>query len=132
MKPLLGTISVICLLVFISSCHGSHSEPDATKPTVSVLKPTTGDTINLNTDSVKILLTAEDNIDLHELNIKITNGSTTVLDESPVVHAQKIYTFAKIILPQNITGTTALTLTATATDHSENVGTKTVNFFVKK
>ena len=69
MKPLLSTISVICLLVFISSCH-SHTEVDATKPTVSVLKPSMGDTVNLNTDSVKILLTAADNIDLHEIGAR--------------------------------------------------------------
>lgn len=117
----------ILLSLAAVACH-KHDD-DNNNPVITIASPTTAASIS-GVVAIAGLVTDES---LHELTIKVTKDSdnSELFKATPEVHDLTSYTIAEVWTPSGIAAETAVTLTVTAADHSENIVTQTVKFTVK-
>ncbi len=118
--------SAFCLLM-VAACH-DHHEDDANAPVLTLENPIAGASLS---GEIHIHGKVTDE-SLHAMEIKLTRDSdgTELLKVTPEVHDKTEYSFDEHVTPM-VAIETAVTLTITATDHSDNTTTKTVKFTVK-
>jgi hypothetical protein len=118
--------AALCCLT-IAACH-KHDENDTNAPVVTIASPTEAASIQ---GEIHIEGTVTDE-SLHEMEIKLTKDSdgSELFKATPAVHDETSYTFHEHYTP-TVAAETAVTLTITVSDHSENTTTKTVKFTVK-
>lgn len=115
------------LAVSIIACH--KHEDDTNNPVVTITAPTVNASI---TGDVVIAGVVTDE-SLHAMTIKVTKDSdnSELFSAAPEIHDLTSYTIAEVWTPNGITAETAVTLTVTASDHSDHAVTTTVKFTVK-
>lgn len=102
----------VCLGISLLLVQGCKKDNAA--PVIELLNPFNGQDIS-TTDSILISGTLSDDVDLHELDIIVTNlNGDTVYYNSPYVHGLKTHKFNVLFAPQD-TGT--YVVTATIYDH---------------
>ena len=118
--------SVFCLLT-MAACHDHHAD-DANAPVLTIKNPIEGASLS---GEIHIQGDVTDE-SLHEMEIKITKNSdgSELFKASPGVHNKKEFDFDEYFTP-SVAAETAVTLTVTVVDHSDNTTTKTVKFTVK-
>ncbi len=118
--------SAFCLLM-IAACH-NHHEDDAKAPVLTLENPIEGASLS---GEIHIHGKVTDE-GLHEMEIKLTIDSdgSELLKVTPGVLNKTEYSFDEHVTPM-VAIETPVTLTITATDHSDNTTTKTVKFTVK-
>lgn len=116
-----------CFLT-IAACHDHHDETDTTAPTVMITSPTENESV-AGEVHVECSVTDES---LHEMEVKVTKDSdgTELFKDNPTVHDKTSYEFHEHFTP-TLSAETAVTLTVTVMDHSDNTTTKTLKFTVK-
>lgn len=129
-KFLLSVAAAAILFAGISSCEDNAT--DVEKPTFTVAEPLANDTISLaQSGEIHIEFTAVDNDELHEITVNVTNESGTNLYTKTVDADVETYNFHEHFTPTGITTVTPLTLKIDVSDHSANVSSQTVAFYVK-
>lgn len=118
--------AAVCSLLFIASCHKHEEENNA--PVLTIENPIEGASLS---GEIHIHGKVTDE-SLHEMEIKVTKDAdaSTLLTATPSVHDKTEYSFDEHFTPA-VSEETAVTLTVTVWDHSDNVTTKTVKFKVK-
>ncbi len=123
-----STAIVVALYLFLS-LSACKDETDTEKPTIDIESPANNDTIVLSADSIHIEFTAADP-DLHEVNSRITQNNGTVLyNDDAHVHTT-VLLYHKHFMPNSIATLTPLRLIVSASDHSGNLQTDSISFFV--
>lgn len=124
---------IIFLFIFITSCSKEETKSDTEKPTIHVEEPSMNDTIVLSqSPEIHIEFTAQDNIELKQVSVKLTNNiGTELFTENPNVTGLKVFSFHDHYMPTGISSLTPLTLTIVATDKKDNSQTQIVPLMVK-
>ncbi len=124
---------IIFSFIFITSCSQEETESDSEKPTIHVEEPSMNDTIVLTqSPEVHIEFTAQDNVELKQISVKLTNSiGTELFAESPNVTGLKVFSFHDHYMPTGISVITPLTLTIVAIDKKDNSQTQVVPIVVK-
>lgn len=118
--------ALFCLFA-ASACH-THDDEDANPPVLTIENPTEGVSIS---GAVLLHVKATDE-SLHELEIKVTRDAdgAELFKANPTVHDETEFHFEQSFTP-GVSAETAITLTATVSDHGEHTVVKTVHFIVK-
>ena len=116
----------VCCLLTVAACH-KHDE-DSNAPVLTIAEPLANASVS---GEVHIEGDVTD-ASLHEMEIKVTLDSdgSQLFIATPEVHDETAYHFHEHWIP-SVAAETAVTLTITVSDHSENTTTKTVKFTVK-
>ena len=120
--------------LLLYSCNKNNSSStDDTKPIITIAEPTTNDTITLTLEpEVHIEFTITDNVGLHNLSVLIIkNNIDTLMNETPSVSDLKVYSFHEHLMPIGITSLTGFKVIIKAEDHSGNMESKVIDFYVE-
>ena len=111
----------------------NSSSTDDTKPIITIAEPTANDTISLTLESeVHIEFTVTDNVGLHNLSVLIIkNNIDTLMNETPSVSDLKVYSFHEHLIPIGIASLTGFKVLIKAEDHSGNMESKVIDFYVE-
>jgi len=128
-KPIFSAMLMLAIVSMLSSCKkDDNTDPGA--PTVTITSPTEGETVTGGTVSISAMATASGDDDahlLHEVSVKVTQGSTTVFEAVVSAHDEAMH---MVDTSFTTTATGAMVLTVEAENHVPQTGTKTVNFSV--
>lgn len=133
LKTLLKFGIIIFSFIFITSCSQEETESDTEKPTIHVEEPSMNDTIVLaQSPEIHIEFTAQDNVELKQVSVKLTNSiGTELFAENPSVAGLKVFSFHDHYMPTGITTLTPLTVTIVTTDKKDNSHTMVIPIVVK-
>jgi hypothetical protein len=128
MKSKFFLLAILSLFA-VASCHDHGDENDKDAPVLTIEKPAENAVV---TGEVRIQGKVTDQ-SLHKLVIIVTKDSdgSQLFKATPTVHDETAYNYNESFTPSGLTVETAVTLTITVEDHSDNVTTKTVKFKVK-
>ncbi|MDX2047697.1 MAG: DUF4625 domain-containing protein [Chitinophagaceae bacterium] len=119
------------MLFLINSSCGKNDNDDKESPVITLSQPLENQSTILNGDSVHVLLSASDNIELKNLQIELkTNSGNIWFSAFPDVAGKKFYSYHKHYNPVNLSGSTSLTLTVTTADKKGNTASKIILFTV--
>jgi hypothetical protein len=119
--------TIITLSIYVVSC----SKKDTEKPSITINKPISTDTFSVYND-IKLDIDMSDNTDLHESTVVVTDSmGNNIFTDNPYVHEQNNFKFQKNFKIASIDYLKKYTLTVTASDHSDNIQSQSVSFWVK-
>jgi hypothetical protein len=119
--------TIITLSIYVVSC----SKKDTEKPSITINKPISTDTFSVYND-IKLDIDMSDNTDLHESTLVVTDSmGNNIFTDNPYVHEQNNFKFQKNFKIASIDYLKKYTLTVTASDHSDNIQSQSVSFWVK-
>ncbi len=119
--------TIITLSIYVVSC----SKKDTEKPSITINKPISTDTFSVYND-IKLDIDMSDNTDLHESTVVVTDSmGNNIFTDNPYVHEQNNFKFQKNFKIASIDYLKKYTLTVTVSDHSDNIQSQSVSFWVK-
>ncbi|MBI3235410.1 MAG: hypothetical protein HYZ42_15470, partial [Bacteroidetes bacterium] len=96
-----------------------------------IVKPTIKDTLSVLND-INIELNMSDNTEMHESTVDVTDSAgNVVFTDNPYVHELQNYTYKSSFKIASIDRVRLYTMKVTLADHSDNIETQTVSFFMK-
>jgi hypothetical protein len=119
--------AAFCLFT-VAACHDHDHDEDSNAPVVTINSPAENASVS---GEVHVECTATD-ASLHEMEVKVTKDSdgSELFKQNPTVHDETEYDFHEHFTP-SVAAETAVTLTVTVSDHSDNTTVKTLKFTVK-
>ncbi len=120
--------AALCLLTIAACKSHDHDDTDNEAPVLTISTPTENEVVS---GTVHVEFTVTDQ-SLHEMEVKVTKDSdgAELYKVNPVVHDVTDYEFHEHFNP-GVAAETAVTLTVTVSDHSDQTTVKTVKFKVK-
>lgn len=128
-KVIFSAVLILAIASMLSSCKKDDTK-DPGAPTVTITTPTEGQTVSGGTVSISAMATASADDDahlLHEVSVKVTQGSTTVFEAVVSAHDESMH---MVDTTFTTAATGAMVLTVEAENHVPQTGSKTVNFTV--
>lgn len=123
--------NLLSLLVILASCsgHSGHND-DVISPVITITSPTNEIILN-NTQTLKIIGSITDDIGLHEAEIKISKGSTTLSTFKPEVLNLTDYQIRQDLSIAGVKSGDILTFRVEALDHNDNSALIDISLTVK-
>ena len=122
--------AVLVMASAFSSC--SKNEEDIAAPSITFIHPLENDTVQLQSGFISLVVMAQDNVNLRDMEMNLKDKSGTVLysyDQDNIENTA--YTCDEKFYPSGITKVTEMKLSVMFSNEFKNWTSKTITFYVK-
>jgi hypothetical protein len=123
-------INAALIVIAISSC--SKDNEDIAAPLITIIRPVENDTVSLTNGFVIIEVVANDNVDIHDMEMNVRDQAGNVIFSYDADDLEDhSYTCIEQFQPKGITEITRMKLTVTFENEYKNWESKAIDFYVK-